>query len=145
MADLITLRVEPRDQAGKGAARASRREGHVPGIIYGDGKPNELISVDPRELTRVASREGFFARLLTVELGGSKVRAIPREVQRHPATDRPLHVDFMRVGAGARITVAVPVHFIDQEKSPACAAAASSMSCATRSTWCAVPTRSPTA
>src|SRR6202044_3532833 len=109
MAELITLRAEPRDGTGTGAARATRREGRVPGILYGDGKPNQLISVDPRELGRATEKQGFFARLLTVEVAGSKVRVLPREVQLHPATDRPLHVDFMRVGAGARITVGVPV------------------------------------
>src|SRR5450631_3038245 len=118
MPDLITLRAASRDRAGKGAARASRREGRVPGIVYGNNAPPVLITVDPRELARAFGKEGFFARLLNVELDGTSFRALPREVQKHPATDRPIHVDFMRIGAGSRITVAVPVHFTDQEKAP---------------------------
>ena len=118
MADLTTMRAAARDRAGKGAARAERRAGRVPGVIYGDGKPAVLISVDPRDLEREVHKSGFFARLLTVELDGEKHRALPRDVQLHPATDRPIHVDFMRVGAATRLTVAVPVQFVDQEKSP---------------------------
>ncbi len=76
------------------------------------------ITVDPRELVRALGKEGFFARLLNLDLDGTAVRTLPREVQLHPASDKPLHVDFMRVGPGSRLTVAVPVHFVDQEKAP---------------------------
>jgi large subunit ribosomal protein L25 len=118
MADTITLSVTPRDGAGRGPARAVRRAGRVPGVLYGEGKPPTLISVDPRELTREFVKPGFFARLIEVELEGSKHRALPREVQVDPVTDRPVHVDFMRVGSGTKITVAVPVRFINAENSP---------------------------
>ncbi|MGE5203772.1 MAG: 50S ribosomal protein L25/general stress protein Ctc [Acidobacteriota bacterium] len=118
MADLITIRAEARDRAGKGAARATRRDGRVPGVLYGDKKPPVLLTVDPRELDREVHKPGFFARLLNVEVNGSKERALPRDVQFHPVSDKPLHVDFLRVGAGARIVVAVPVHVVDVEKSP---------------------------
>jgi len=118
MAELTTIRAEARDRAGKGAARATRRDGRVPGVLYGDKKPVQLISVDPQELARAVHRPGFFARLLHVEVGDQKERVLPRDVQFHPVTDRPLHVDFMRVGAGARIVVAVPIQVVDTEKSP---------------------------
>jgi len=118
MADLITIRAEARDRAGKGAARATRRDGRVPGVLYGDKKPPVLITVDPSELDRELHKPGFFARLLTLEVGGGKERALPRDVQFHPVSDKPLHVDFMRVGVGARIVVAIPVHVIDADKSP---------------------------
>jgi len=118
MAELATIRAEARDRAGKGAARATRRDGRVPGVLYGDKKPVQLISVDPQELARAVNRQGFFARLLHVEVGGQKERVLPRDVQFHPVTDRPLHVDFMRVGQGARIVVAVPIQVVDTEKSP---------------------------
>ena len=118
MAELTNIRAEARDRAGKGAARATRRSGRVPGVLYGDKKPAVLLTVDPRELDREVHKPGFFARLLTVEVGGAKERALPRDVQFHPVSDKPLHVDFLRVGAGARIVVAIPVHVIDVEKSP---------------------------
>jgi large subunit ribosomal protein L25 len=118
MAELITIRAEARDRAGKGAARATRRDGRVPGVLYGDKKPPVLITVDPKELDRELHKPGFFARLLTLEVGDGKERALPRDVQFHPVSDKPLHVDFMRVGAGARIAVAIPVHIVDAEKSP---------------------------
>jgi large subunit ribosomal protein L25 len=118
MAELTTIRAEARDRAGKGAARATRRDGRVPGVLYGDKKPPVLIAVDPREIGREVNKPGFFARLLTIEVNGGKERVLPRDVQFHPVSDRPLHVDFLRVGAGARIAVAIPVHIVDAEKSP---------------------------
>lgn len=118
MADTITLRAEARDRAGKGAARAARRAGRVPGVVYGEGKPATLISLEPRELGRELQRPGFFARLVNVELGGTTHRTLPRDVQYDPVTDRPIHVDFLRVSAGTRITVDVPVQFVGQESSP---------------------------
>src|ERR1051326_2583699 len=118
MAELITLRAEARNRAGKGAARATRRDGRVPGVLYGDKKPPVLIDVDPRELDREVQKPGFFARLLNVEVNGGKERVLPRDVQFRPVSDRALHVDFMRVGTGARIAVAIPVRIVDSEKSP---------------------------
>ncbi len=118
MADIVTLRAEARDRAGKGAARAARRSGRVPGVVYGEGKPATLISLDPRELSRELQRPGFFARLLNVDLGGTVLRTLPRDVQLDPIRDQPLHVDFLRVNAGTKITVAVPVKFVGQESSP---------------------------
>ncbi len=118
MADLITLRAEPRETGGKGPARAARRAGRVPGIIYGDGSPPVLISLDPRELAIESTKEGFFARLVSLDIGGTKLRAIPREVQVIPRpTSRSMSTSCASAPA-SRITVAVPVHFVDQEKSP---------------------------
>jgi large subunit ribosomal protein L25 len=118
MAESITLSVKTRTGAGRGPARAVRREGRVPGVIYGEGKVATLITVDPRELTRELVKPGFFARLLDVELDGAKHRALPREVQLDPVTDRPVHIDFLRVNAGTKLTVAVPVRFRNHENSP---------------------------
>lgn len=118
MAETTTLRAEPRDRAGKGAARAARRSGRVPGVLYGEGKPATLISLDPRELSKEVLRPGFFARLLNVELDGATHKTLPRDVQLDPITDHPIHVDFLRVNAGTKITVAVPVKFTGQESSP---------------------------
>ncbi|HUH83583.1 MAG TPA: 50S ribosomal protein L25/general stress protein Ctc [Stellaceae bacterium] len=118
MAELTTIRASQRDRAGKGAARATRRDGRVPGIVYGEKLPPVLISVDPRELMAQMQKKGFFARLLNVELDGTAFRALPRDVQLNPVSDKPEHVDFMRVGDKTRLTVAVPVVFENQEKSP---------------------------
>jgi large subunit ribosomal protein L25 len=118
MPEIISLSAEPRDRAGKGASRAARRGGRVPGIIYGDGKEPVQISLEPRELSRAVNRAGFFATLVDVSVGGTVHRTLAREVQAHPISDAALHVDFMRVGAGARVTVSVPVTFINQDRAP---------------------------
>ena len=118
MADIHTIRAETRDRAGKGPARSTRRSGRVPGVIYGEKEPPHLISVDPRELLGEMHHPGFLARLIHVEVDGKPHRALPRDVQLDPVTDLPIHVDFMRVGVGTRITVAVPVMFTSQESAP---------------------------
>jgi large subunit ribosomal protein L25 len=117
MADINALSAELRDRAGKGAARATRRAGRVPGVIYGDKKDPVLISVEPRELDRVLRRPGFFAKLLDLTVDGSTHRVLPRDAQLHPVNEKALHVDFMRVGAHTRIVVGIPVQFINQDKS----------------------------
>jgi large subunit ribosomal protein L25 len=118
MPEITTLSAEARARAGKGAARAVRRTGRVPGIIYGDNKEPVLISLEPREFSRAAARRGFFATLVDITVDGTVHRTLPRDVQRHPATDAPLHVDFMRVGGHTRVTVTVPVVFTNPEMSP---------------------------
>ncbi len=117
MPEITTLSAEPRARPGKGAARATRRMGRVPGIIYGDKREAVLISLEPRELSRVIAKRGFMATLVDISVDGALYRTLPREVQYHPATDAPLHVDFMRVGASTRVTVTVPVVFINHELS----------------------------
>jgi large subunit ribosomal protein L25 len=118
MPEIISLSAEPRERVGKGAARAMRRAGRVPAIVYGDKKEPVLISLEPRELGRALARPGFFAHLIDVKLDGTTHRTLPRDVQYHPVTDAPLHIDFLRVGAGAQVTVAVPVVFINHERAP---------------------------
>jgi large subunit ribosomal protein L25 len=117
MPEILSLSAEARASAGKGAARATRRAGRVPAIIYGDHKDPVLISLEPRELARAASKPGFFATLVDLRVDGDSHRTLPRDVQYHPVSDAPLHVDFMRVGAGAKVTVTVPVVFINHERS----------------------------
>ncbi len=117
MPEITTLSAEPRARAGKGAARATRRTGRVPGIIYGDNQDPLLISLEPRELSRALANRGFLATLVEVSVEGTAHRTLPRDVQYHPVTDAPLHVDFMRVGATARVTVVVPAVFINHEMS----------------------------
>src|SRR5947209_13138974 len=118
MPEILNLSAEPRSTAGKGASRATRRAGRVPAVVYGDHKDPVLVSLEPRELARAAARPGFFATLVDLKVDGESYRALAREVQYHPVTDTPMHVDFMRVGAGAQVTVTVPVAFINQDKAP---------------------------
>ena len=118
MAEITTLSAELRARAGKGAARAARRMGRIPGVIYGDKQDPVLISLEPRELSRALANRGFFATLIDVSVDGVIHRTLPREVQRHPATDAPLHIDLMRVGGNSRVSVTVPVVFTNPEMSP---------------------------
>ena len=117
MPEIITLSAELRARAGKGAARATRRAGRVPGIVYGGDREPMPISLEPREFSRAVGLRGFFATLVDLTIDGSVERALPREVQYHPVTDKPLHVDFMRVAPNSRVTVTVPVVFINHEQS----------------------------
>ena len=117
MPEIISLNAEPRARAGKGATRATRRAGRVPAIVYGDKKEPVLISLEPRELGRALNRPGFFNHLVEISIDGATHRTLPREVQYHPVSDAPLHIDFMRVGAGAQVNVTVPVVFINHERS----------------------------
>jgi large subunit ribosomal protein L25 len=117
MAELTSLAAEPREGAGKGAARSLRRAGRVPAVIYGDKAPQEMISLEARQLRRVLQSARFFSTLCNLQMNGEAVRVLPREVQLHPVTDEPLHVDFVRVGRGATITVTVPVVFAHEDVS----------------------------
>jgi large subunit ribosomal protein L25 len=117
MPEIISLSAEPRPLAGKGATRAARRGGRVPGIVYGNKEEPVMISLDPRELARALAKPGFFATLADISVGGTTHRTLPRDVQYHPIGDAALHVDFMRVAAGAQVTVTVPVAFINHERS----------------------------
>ena len=118
MVDATKIAVQPRERAGKGAARAVRRSGRVPGVIYGEKAPPELIDLDPKLLEAELAKPGFFTRVFDVEVSGKVQRTLARDVQFHPVTDWAEHVDFMRVGEKTRIRVGIPVKFTNQDKSP---------------------------
>jgi large subunit ribosomal protein L25 len=118
MTETHQLSVQLRQRAGKGAARSVRREGRVPGVIYGGREEPVLISIDPLELKRELHKIGFFATLFDLKLDGAAHRVLARDVQFDPVTDKPLHVDFLRVTGESRIVVQVPVEFINEAKSP---------------------------
>ncbi|MBN9511008.1 MAG: 50S ribosomal protein L25/general stress protein Ctc [Alphaproteobacteria bacterium] len=118
MADYTTIEAEARARAGKGAARATRRTGLVPGVIYGARQTPELIAIDPRVVLRETHRSGWRSRLYELKVNGTVTRALLREVQLHPVTDRPEHVDFQRLAPGERIRVAVNVVFHNEGISP---------------------------
>ncbi len=102
MANFTTITAEARELAGKGAARATRRAGKVPAVIYGAKQTPELIALDPRDVSRELIRGGWRSRLFEVSVGGSTQRALMRAVQFHPVSDKPEHVDFQRLAPGRR-------------------------------------------
>ncbi len=118
MSEIHKLAAEPRERVGKGAARATRRAGRVPAVIYGLKQTPVLISLNPRELKQEITGGSFFASLLDIEVNGGKERVLPRDLQLHPVTDRPIHVDFLRVSRETKINVNVPVVFLNEEESP---------------------------
>lgn len=115
---IMAIEVEARAGTGKGASRAARRAGLTPGVIYGSKEAPVSINISPKILWAELNKSGFFTRLYDLKVAGKVERVLPRAVQMHPVTDRPLHVDFMRVSADARIHVKVPLVFDNEAVSP---------------------------
>jgi large subunit ribosomal protein L25 len=118
MSKIVQLKATPRARAGKGASRAVRREGLVPGVVYGDKKEPQLVSLKYGEVLPHVQSGRFMTSLVDLEVEGQTVRAIPRDVQFEPVRDFIVHVDFLRLGKGARIAVDIPVHFKNHELAP---------------------------
>ncbi|MEX2615724.1 MAG: 50S ribosomal protein L25/general stress protein Ctc [Alphaproteobacteria bacterium] len=119
MAEIFTLGAVPRDRAGKGAARAVRRAGKVPSVVYGAKKDPRMIAIDPLELRMSMERGSFFSTVFDIKIdGGDTERVLPRDIQLHPVTDVPQHVDFLRVSAATKVTVEVPCNFLNEEECP---------------------------
>ncbi len=118
MADYITLAAEARPRAGKGTARSARRDGRVPAVIYGNKEESVLVTVERRSLEQELHTPGFFTRLMDVAVDGTSHRVLPRDMQLHPVTDAPMHVDFLRYSADRTITVDIPMSFINEEECP---------------------------
>jgi len=118
MSDALTLPAEARDRAGKGASRALRREGRVPAVIYGGKEEPTSIHIEAKELVRQLGSGHFMNSIVMIDIGGKLVRTLPKDVTLHPVTDRPVHVDFLRLSKDSKIQVAVPVVFINEEASP---------------------------
>jgi large subunit ribosomal protein L25 len=118
MAEAIELKAWARGRSGKGGARATRREGRIPGILYGDKQEPETIAVDYRAISQQMHTGHFQSTIFTLDVDGKKTRVIPRGVQLDPIRDFPIHVDFMRVGKDALVTVEVPVRFLNEAASP---------------------------
>ena len=125
MADVLHMLANSRQSTGKGAARAARREGQIPGVIYGAGKDPVHVTITEKILMKELHGP-FYSSLYDIEIeGANKERVLPRDVQFHPVTDRPEHVDFLRVSARTKVTVNVPILIV-------------------RSSWPAAPMPSPT-
>ncbi len=118
MSQIHTLSAEPKERAGKGAARAARRAGRIPGVIYGAKQAPLMITLDPQEMKRELRGGSFFTTLFDVKVNGASERVLARDLQLHPVSDRPLHVDFLRVSTTTVVEVEVPCHFINEEESP---------------------------
>ena len=118
MATVNELSATARPKAGKGAARAVRREGRVPAVIYGDGKEPIGISLDFKELRQRIYAGHFLTTVFNVDVDGTKHRVIPRDFQLDPVKDNPIHVDFLRLGEGAMVRVRVPIHVINADQAP---------------------------
>lgn len=118
MADIMPLAAEPRERAGKGSARAARRAGRIPAVIYGDKKSPELVTISDNELRKLINKGTFLTSLFEIDLGDNKQRVLPRDLQLDPVTDVPMHVDFFRLGKGATVVIEVPVQFTDEEECP---------------------------
>ena len=118
MSDTLTLSASKRDRAGKGSARAARRDGQIPAVIYGDRKEPLSITLNANEFRKLINQPGIFSQLLNITVDGSDNSVLTRDIQFHPVTDVPLHADFLRIAKGAKIAVMVPVEFINEETSP---------------------------
>ena len=119
MSDITTISAEQRERVGKGSARAARRAGLVPAVIYGDKKEPLGINMSSREITKIVHQPGIFGRLLDIEVGGKKSTVLTRDIQFHPVSDNILHMDFLRVSGSAMVAVGVPVEFINEDLCPA--------------------------
>jgi large subunit ribosomal protein L25 len=118
MSDQLTLSAEARERAGKGASRALRREGRVPAVIYGNNEEPTTVHLEEKALMKALHTGHFMNSVVMVGVGGKDVRTLPKDVSFHPVTDRPLHVDFLRISEHAKVTVNVPVHFINELAAP---------------------------
>ena len=118
MSDQLTLSAEARERAGKGASRAIRRSGRVPAVIYGEKQEPVMIHVEEKALVKMLSTGHFMNSVVMIDAGGGATRTLPKDVQFHPVSDRPIHVDFLRIGEHASVHVNVPVVFVDEEDSP---------------------------
>jgi len=118
MSEQLTLPAEARDRAGKGASRALRREGRVPAVVYGEKKEPLSIHVEEKLLSKMLSTGHFMNSVVMIDFQGKPHRTLPKAVDFHPVTSRPIHVDFLRIGEHTKVTVAVPVRFDNEDASP---------------------------
>ena len=118
MAAIKQLAAVARSGTGKGAARSVRREGRVPAVVYGGGLKPEPISVDYKDVNKLIFSGGFLTSIFELEIEGRKERVLPRDYQLNVVTDRPVHVDFLRLAPGSTVRIGIPVHVVNREASP---------------------------
>lgn len=113
-----TLKATKRNNQGKGSSRALRREGKIPGIIYGNNQPEINITVDQLDIIQHYNTGSLLSRPLTIDVDGEQIQTLPRDIQLHPVTDAPLHIDFLRISNDKPVKVRVPVRFRNLDRSP---------------------------
>lgn len=118
MSDQLVLSAETRDRGGKGASRELRRNGRVPAVVYGGKEEPLMIHVEEKLLMKQLMTGHFMNSIVMIEVDGKQVRTLPKDVAFHPVKDRPIHADFLRISKDAKVHVAVPVLFINEEASP---------------------------
>lgn len=118
MSTTYELKADAREQVGKGSARAVRRNGQIPAVIYGDKQPPLAIALSWKDVYYKIHGGGFLTTVATIDVGGKKIQVLPKDFQLDPVSDSPMHVDFLRVGKNTEVNVNVPVHFINEDKSP---------------------------
>ena len=118
MSEQLTLPAEARERAGKGASRALRRDGRVPAVVYGEKKEALSIHVEEKLLTKMLHTGHFMNSIVMIDVGGKATRTLPKAVDFHPVSSRPIHVDFLRVGEHSKVHVNVPVRFDNEDASP---------------------------
>ena len=115
MSEQVNLNAVGRETEGKSSSRQLRRNGSVPAIIYGGDKDPLRISILEKDITKASEVPGFATQILNINLSGDEQNVIVKEIQRHPATQRVLHADLLRVNPDTKISLSVPVRFINEE------------------------------
>jgi large subunit ribosomal protein L25 len=118
MAKTPVIEATSREGVGKGAARAARRDGFVPGIVYGGGQDPVSINIKDNVLLKALKAGRFLTTLLNLKVDGEDNRVICRAIQRHVVKDKPIHADFLRLSQNSRINLMIPVEFINEEECP---------------------------
>lgn len=118
MSDNLNLSATKRDRAGKGSARAARRSGLIPAVIYGGKIAPETININANTFTKMMNQPGIMSNVINLEVEGKSTNVLARDIQFHPVNDRPLHIDFLRITASSTVTAMVPVNFINEDTSP---------------------------
>lgn len=118
MSDITVISANQRDRVGKGSARAARRAGMVPAVIYGNKQAALGIELEARVIRKIIHEPGIFSRLLKISVGGEEITVLTRDIQFHPVSDEALHFDFLRVSETSTISVAIGVEFINEDKCP---------------------------
>lgn len=118
MSEFVELKASVRERVGKGAARAERREGLVPAVIYGDNKAPEAITLPYKEVYKQLHTGQFLATVFEIDVNGKKSQVLARDCQVHPVKDFPMHVDFLRIGKGTKVSVSVAVSFLNEDTCP---------------------------
>ena len=118
MSDITVISASQRDRVGKGSARAARRAGMVPAVIYGNKQAALGIELEARVIRKIIHEPGIFSRLLKISVGGEEITVLTRDIQFHPVSDEALHFDFLRVSETSTIAVNIAVEFINEDKCP---------------------------